>query len=68
MQMHILVEMPKEMFKYIGNPDTLRAGDSFSIGGDIRIKFWHLAENEQRQRFIPLFTSAEVFDKEVQPV
>lgn len=68
MQMHILVEMPKEMFNYIGNLYTLRAEDSFSIGRNIYIKFCHLEENEHRQYFIPLFTSDEAFGKEVQPL
>lgn len=64
MQMLVPIETPEAMFEYMGNPEEIKVGDTFSADEEIRIRFRHLVVNEDGEYFIPLFTSDEELNKD----
>lgn len=63
MQVLVPIETPEEMLKDIGNPESLKAGNTFTAEEEIHIKFQHLIANDQGQYYIPLFTSDSELNK-----
>jgi hypothetical protein len=63
MQVIVPIEAPKELFKYLGNPEDIKVGDTFSTNEDIGIQFRHLDGTEPGKYFIPIFISVEELNK-----
>ncbi len=63
MQVLVPIETPDAIFRMMGAPETIKAGDTFTNDEPIAIKFRHFIVNEQGQYFIPVFTSSEKLKK-----
>ena len=63
MQVYVPIELPDALFQMVGDPEKLKAGDTYTCDQEVALRFRHIAEDEEGNYLIPIFTSQEELDK-----
>lgn len=63
MQVYVPIETPDILARMLGDPEKLKAEDTYTCDQEVPIRFRHIAEDPEGNYLIPIFTSQEELDK-----